>query len=193
MSQGTPATEEQRQQVLDDVRAGVHPSVACAAAGLSTAYFHRLRHRARSGDQAAIAFADAIGQAQAQGEAADVRAATRGTHGIEDDVPIICPQCNAEYEEKFERLVAMVSRYESAAKAKSLAADIALKKLERRHPARWSQKVIHTVQEEHERLLNVCQRELPPEMFERVLETYLSEVEGGAEPQAPAPSSDPVH
>lgn len=188
---GAPATDEQREEVLRAVRIGVHPQVACTAAGLNQSYFKLLRYRAKSGDQRAREFLEQILQAQAKGELADVECTTRATQPI-DDVPIICPQCNTEYEEKFERLVAMVARYESAAKAKSLAADIALKKLERRHPARWSQKVIHTVQEEHQRLLNVIQRELPAAEFERILEAYLSEVEGGEQP-ATSTEVDPVH
>jgi hypothetical protein len=71
-----------------------------------------------------------------------------------------------------------------AARAKSLAAEVAIKKLERRHPKRWSQKVVHTIAEEHDRLLDVAQRVLAPDVFELLLEEYLA----GGESEGEAPS-----
>lgn len=173
-------SEEQREQVLKAVRIGVHPMVACTAAGLSKSYYGHLKYRARRGDVEAIDFSEAIDAAAAQSETADVEATNRATQPI-DDKPIECPECGAEYRATPEQLAALVARLTDVAKAKGMAAEIALKKLERRHPKRWSQKVIHTVQEEHERLLDVAQRVLEPEVFELLLEEYLAEGSGEGE------------
>lgn len=173
-------TDEQREQVLKAVRIGVHPGVACTAAGLSKSYYGQLKYRARGGDPDAISFSEAIDAAAAQSETADVEAANRATQAI-DDKPIECPECGAEYRATPEQLAAEVARLTDVAKAKGMAAEIALKKLERRHPKRWSQKVIHTVQEEHERLLDVAQRVLAPEVFELLLSEYLAEGSGESE------------
>lgn len=170
---GPKVSDEQRKQVLDAVAIGVHPDVACTAAGLNNAYYRLLRSRAKRGDAGAIEFYDAIQAASARAELADVEAVARATKPIENK-PLQCPHCDAEYEVEPETLALWVAKLTDVAKAKGVAGELALKKLERRHPKRWSQKVIHTVQEEHERLLDVCQRVLAPEVFESLLEEYLS-------------------
>lgn len=181
--------DEQREQVLHAVRIGVHPGVACTAAGLSKSYYGQLKYRARSGDVEAIGFSEAIDAAAAQGETADVEATSRATQPI-NDKPIECPECGAEYRATPEQLAMDVARLTDVAKAKGIAAEVALKKLERRHPKRWSQKIVHTVQEEHERLLDVCQRVLAPETFELLLEEYLAE--GSGESEASGSTSEPT-
>lgn len=178
---GAPITAEQRQKILEAVAKGVHPQVACSAVGLNRSYYKLLRHRARNGDASAERFVEDIEAAEAQGEICDVEATTRAVQPL-DDKPIECPECGAEYRATPEQLAAEVARLTDVAKAKGLAAEVALKKLERRHPKRWSQKIVHTVQEEHDRLLNVCQRVLAPEVFELLLEEYLAE--GSSEGEA---------
>lgn len=173
-------SDEQREEVLRAVRIGVHPGIACTAAGLSKSYYGQLKYRARNGDAEAAEFAEAIDAAAAQGERADVEATTRATVPI-NDTSIECPECGAEYRAEPEQLAAEVARLTDVAKARGMAAEVALKKLERRHPKRWSQKIVHTVQEEHERLLDVAQRVLEPEVFELLLEEYLAEGSGESE------------
>ena len=182
-------TEEQKAKVVAAVRQGNHPHVACTAAGLSTDYFYVLRHRARKGEPDSQEFLSAIETAQAQSEVDDVAAAHRATQEIQE-AKIICPHCDEQYVAEPEHLAALAMRIFDAQKAKSAAADIALKKLERRYPKRWSQKVIHTIAEEHDRLLNVCQRLLAPADFARVLEAYVAE--GDGESEAGSGSSEPA-
>ena len=173
-------TDEQRAKVIEAVRQGNHPHVACTAAGLSTDYFYVLRHKARNGDETARAFLLAIDTAQAQSEVDDVAAAHRATQEIAE-AKIVCPHCGEQYVAEPEHLAALAMRIFDAQKAKSAAAEVALKKLERRYPKRWSQRVVHTVTEQHEQLLSVCERLLAPADFARVLEAYVAEGDGSGE------------
>lgn len=181
--------DEQREQVLHAVRIGVHPGVACTAAGLSKSYYGQLKYRARGGDVEAIEFSEAIDTAAAQSETADVEATSRATQPLESK-PLECPTCGEQLSFEADELAFMVAKLTDVAKARGVAGEIALKKLERRHPKRWSQKIVHTVQEEHERLLDVCQRVLAPETFELLLEEYLAE--GSGESEASVSTSEPT-
>jgi len=186
---GPKMTDAQRAEVLEAVQSGLHPQIACTAAGLGKTYFYDLRYRARKGDSNAQQFFDEIESAAAQSERADVKAVARATAPLNDQA-IVCHECGAELQCDGEQLAAMVARLTDVAKAKGIAAEVAIKKLERRHPDRWSQKVVHTVEEQHKKLLDVCERELAPEDFERVLEAYValgsgeSEASGGQGEQA---------
>ena len=173
-------SDEARAKILAAVRAGAHPQIACVAAGMCQSYYGRLRHRARAGEPDAVQFVQDIAAAAAQGELADIEATNRATEPV-DTKPITCPTCGEEFSARPDELAAMVAKLTDVAKAKTMAGEVALKKLERRHPKRWSQKVIHTVQEEHERLLDVCQRVLAPEIFESLLEEYLADGSGESE------------
>jgi len=177
---GARLSDEARAKILAAVRSGAHPSIACTAAGLGKSYLRDLRYRARGGDQSALVLLNEIEAAEAQSEVADVDATTRATEPV-DTKPITCPTCGEEFSARPDELAAMVAKLTDVAKAKTMAGEVALKKLERRHPKRWSQKVIHTVQEEHERLLDVCQRVLAPEIFESLLEEYLADGSGESE------------
>jgi hypothetical protein len=177
---GPKVTEDAKRQILEAVGIGVHPPVACVAAGMGQSYYSDLRYRARHGDENAREFLEQINAAEARSEIAAVSATTRATEPV-DDSPITCPTCGEEFSARPDQLAAMVARLTDVAKAKGMAGEVALKKLERRHPKRWSQKVIHTVQEEHDRLLDVAQRVLAPETFELLLEEYLSEGSGEGE------------
>lgn len=178
-------TDEQRQKILDAVGMGAHPQVACTAAGLGRKYFYDLRYRARRGDTEAAELLAAIEQAEGGSEINAVAASHRATQPIEE-AKINCPHCGETYVAEAEHLAALAMRVFDAQKAKSLAADVALKTLERRHPKRWSQKVVHTIAEEHDGLLDVAERVLAPEAFQLLLEAYLASREstgeaGGAE------------
>ena len=180
---GPKMTEAQRAEVLEAVVIGVHPNVACTAAGMGSKYFAKLRYRARHGEAEAIAFLGEIEAAASKSELADVKALARATAPINDHA-ITCHECGAELQCDSEQLASMVARVTDVAKAKGMAADVAIKKLERRHPERWSQKIVHTVEEQHRELLDICERLLAPEDFERVLEAYVALRSG--EGEAPA-------
>lgn len=182
-------TDEQRQQILDAVAIGVHPHIACTAAGLGAQYFTKLRYRVRNGDQVAADFLTEIQAAAARSELADVKAISRATEPINDQ-PIVCHECGAELRAEAEQLALWVAKLTDVAKAKGMAADVAIKKLERRHPARWSQKIVHTVEEQHQELLDVCERVLAPEDLERVLEAYVAIRSG--ESETPAGQGEPT-
>lgn len=184
---GPKITAAQRDKILEAVGKGAHPQVACTAAGLSQSYFRVLRFRARGGEAEAQAFVSAIEQAVAQAELNDIDATHRATAPIETKT-ITCPHCDAEYTAEPDQLAALAMRVLDVAKAKSQAAEVALKKLERRHPHRWSQKVI-PVQDQHERLLDVAERILERQAFESLLEAFLADIGGGGEGETPAAPS----
>ena len=186
----TPVSDEQRSQILAAIRDGTHPSVACVAAGLSTSYYKVLRHRALHGDQTATEFNDAINAAVAQGEVADVTSTAKAART--EGIGVQCPHCQREYVADPEELAAIIGHAEAGQRLKKMAAEIALGRLERRHPKRWSVKVTHTIEEQHEQLLNIAQRVLPPEMFELLLSEYVAAVDGD-EPEAPDTPSSGVH
>jgi predicted house-cleaning NTP pyrophosphatase (Maf/HAM1 superfamily) len=173
-------SDEQRAKILDAVRIGAHPQVACTAAGLSKSFFHNLRYRARRNEPDAVEFLSAIEQAESGSEVEAIAASHRAIQPI-DDGEVYCQTCGKAAVVDSDTIAALAMRIHDNAKAKSLAADVALKTLERRHPKRWSQKVVHTIAEEHDRLLSVCERVLAPEVFESLLEEYLSEGEGSGE------------
>ena len=173
-------TEEQKAKALADIRKGVHPNVAFVAAGMGQPFVRGVRFQAKHGNAEAQALLDEIEAAEAQAEVGAVDATHRAMQPIDQET-IVCPHCDEEFACDPERLAAMAMRFEGMAKAKGIAAEVAIKTLERRHPKRWSQKVIHTVQEEHERLLDVCQRVLEPEVFELLLEEYLADGSGESE------------
>lgn len=187
---GPRITDDQRDKILTAVGEGAHPQVACTAAGLSQSYFRVLRFRARSGEPDAQAFVTAIETAAAQAELNDISATHRATQPIESK-SIICPHCDAEYMAEPEQLAALAMRVVDVAKAKSQSAEVALKKLERRHPTRWSQKII-PVQDQHERLLDVAERVLERQVFESLIEAFLADVDGGGESETPAGPSGPT-
>jgi len=178
-----PITDDQRRKVLEAVGKGAHPQVACTAVGLSQSYFRVLRWRARNGDPEAQSFSAAIEMAAACSELDKIDATNRATAPFEEKT-IVCPQCDAEYVADPEQLAVLAMRITDMAKAKSQVAEVALKFLERRHPARWSQKII-PVQDQHERLLDVAERVLEREVFESLLEAFLADADGGSEGETP--------
>lgn len=182
-------SDEQRKEILDAVRDGTHPSVACVAAGLHQGFYRDQCYQARQGREEAQQLVQEIATAAAQSERIDVACTARAVQPI-DGKAIECPTCGEEYNPPPEQLMALASRIEGMQKAKSSAAEVALKKLERRHPKRWSQKIVLTVQEEHERILNVFQRLLTPEVFESCLEEYLAE--GSGESETSGSTSEPT-
>jgi hypothetical protein len=182
-------TDEQRRKILAAVGKGAHPQVACTALGLSPSYFRVLRWRARNGDMDAMAFVVAIETAAAQAELDNVDATNRAIAPFEEKT-IVCPHCDAEYVADPEQLAILAMRVTDMAKAKAQIADVALKVLERRHPVRWSQKII-PVQDQHERLLDVAERVLERKDFEALLEAFLADADGGSESETSSGQSGP--
>ena len=166
-------TDGVRAQILALVKSGTHPNVACAASGLHEGYLRQLRFDARRGKrEEERSLIDEIAQAQAQAESNDV-VMTKRAASLEK-LSVTCPSCSAPFQADPAAMASLIGAAESAQRIKASAASVAMQRLERRFPERWSQKVIHTVQEEHDRLLNVAQRVLSAEVFELLLEEYLA-------------------
>lgn len=185
-------TPETLESVVAAVRAGAEPSVAFRAFGLSESYWKQqvfvVRHK-RPGWETAQPVVDSVLQAQAQCEVNSI-ATTRAAERV-DKVAVKCPDCGAKYEADPMHISGLLMNVEAGHRMKAAAAATALHRLERRFPKRWSQKVVHTIAEEHDRLLDVIQRLLAPEDVERILEAYLSGGEGEDEaPSAPGGSPE---
>jgi hypothetical protein len=177
-----------REQILGAIRAGVHPTEACTAAGLDRCYMYEARRLARNGSATSLAFLEAVAQASALAEVDDVLTTKRAAKV--ETVALVCPECKAPFHGDPVQLANVLGAAETAQRVKASAAGIAMTRLERRFSQRWSQRVVHTVQEEHERLLNVAERILAPEVFELLLEEYISSNGGEDAPeddQGPAP------
>lgn len=185
---GGKVTDEQRAAIIAAIRDGAHPDIACTAFGLGAGYLRDLRYRARKGDTAAAEFADAIAAAVAHGELTDVQSTAKAARS--EGTTVTCPHCSREYVADPAELALLVQAAESAQRVRKMQADVAITRLERRHPKRWSQRVNHVVQEEHERLLDVAQRVLTREVFELLLEEYLAE--GNGEGEASGGQSGPA-
>lgn len=184
-------TPEVQAQIVAAVRAGAHAGVAFTACGLSEALLRQIRYGVRhknAGWEEHEEFLEQIAQAEGQCEVGGV-IVTRAAEHLDKPV-ITCPECGEKYKADPMAITALVGMLESGQRMKASAADVAMKRLERRFPKRWSQKVIHTVQEEHERLLDVCQRVLAPEVFEALCEEYLAS--DGSESEAADGQSGPA-
>lgn len=182
-------TPEVRKQVLAAVQAGTHPQTACTASGLGPQYMKHLRAEVRRGVNVdGRAFLDDIARAAALAETGDVLATKRAASV--ESLELSCPHCHKEFKGDPVHLANVIGAAESGQRIKASAAGVAMQRLERRFPQRWSQKVVHTVQEEHERLLDVCERILTPEVFEALLDEYFAS-DGGESETAEAPGEPP--
>lgn len=190
----TKLTDKVKEQILGFIRSGLHPSVACTAVGLGPRYLTCLRQVSRDGsDESARVFLAAIETAIGLAEAEDVITTKRAAKV--DPIELVCPHCSEPFKGDPVHLANVVGAAESAQRMKLGAAGMAMTRLERRFAQRWSQRVTHTVQEEHERLLDVCERILTPEVFELLCQEYFAEIGDAAEaPQSPRePSSPDIH
>lgn len=177
-------TDEARKQILSLCRAGLHPERAFVAAGLAASSLRRYRMYAKQGKRDAIKFLDQLEMAVAQCEGSDVLASRRAT--VPDSIDTMCPQCGEQVKLDTFAVLALGRQVTAAQNVKASAAAIALQRLKLRFPRRWSERVVHTVEDEHQRLLDVAERVLAPEVFESLLEAYVAETSGD-EPPEPDP------
>lgn len=182
-------TEEARAQILALCRAGLHPDRAFTAAGLSPVTLRKWRMYARKGRRDAIAFCDELEQAIAQCEANDVLTTRRAATNEKETVT--CPECGERVQLDPLHVLAMARHVGAVQGIKSSQASIALQRLKLRFPRRWSERIVHTVEEEHNRLLNVAERVLAREVFEALLEAYLSETSGEEPPESSEEPPEP--
>jgi hypothetical protein len=186
-------SDDARKQLLALIRGGMHPDRACQAVGIAPGAIRRWRMEAGAGKKKQQALVDEIDTAEAQCEANDVmmtrRAATLET------VDTLCPQCGDKISLSAFTLLGLGDRVTAAHNVKSQAASVALQRLTLRFPKRWSQRVVHTVEEEHNRLLDVAERVLAPEVFKALLTAYIAAESGRDETGADRgePGSGAVH
>jgi hypothetical protein len=178
--------DDARAQILALCRAGMHPDRAFTAAGLSPSTLRKWRMYARKGKREAIAFCTELEQAIAQCEANDVLTTRRAA--VNENETVSCPECGERVQLDPLRILAMARHVGAVQGIKTQQASIALQRLKLRFPRRWSERVVHTVEDEHNRLLDVAERVLETEAFELLLEAYLSETDGD---EPPASSEGP--
>lgn len=168
-----------RTRVIARIKSGDHPRVALTAEGFGKTYYRRLQHAADGGDESAKAFCEEIETAEALAESNDVITTKRAA--TVEQVELTCPECDTKFRGDPVALAETLGAAEAGQRIKAMAHTAALQRLERRYPKRWSLKVTHTVEEEHTRLLDVAQRILAPEVFDRLLEAYIASESGAGE------------
>jgi hypothetical protein len=185
--------EDKAKPILNLVKAGNHPAIAAVSAGVPRSTYYRWEKQGRAGEEPYAKFIEAIAQAQAECEAREVvnfqRASTVDKHKIK------CPECEHEWETDFLAMLTSAGMTERAQRIKTACAQNSASLLALRFPKRWAPRVTHTIEEEHERLLDCAERVLAPEVFEQLLEAYLAEGEGEPPPSGPAgeQGSESVH
>jgi hypothetical protein len=193
MRKGSKQLEEAQPRILNLVRAGNHPAIAATSVGVPRGTYYRWEQLGRDGRKPYAEFVKAVAQAQAESEAREVVTVQRAS--VVDKHPVTCPQCGTEYQADFLQMLASAGLTERAQRIKSACAQNSLSLLSLRFPKRWSPRVIHTIEDEHNRLLDVAQRLLAPEAFESLLEGYLAETDGEDEARVYTGNEgpEPVH
>lgn len=177
-------TSSQQANALRLIRAGMHVEQAFVAAGVHRATYYRIKAKARAGEAVASELFAKVDRAIAECEADDV-VTTHSASRLEQG-RVKC-RCGRLVDVDLAQAEALVGRLSDAQRAKAAAAGVAIDRLQRRFPKRWSPRVLHEVAEEHGRLLDVAERVLEPEVFELLLAAYV-EGDGGGE-ASPAPES----
>lgn len=187
MAAKSKLTDKALEQILALVRSGMYPERAFVAAGLGHSTFRWLRAQAREGKRKYEKIVEDIEEAVAMCEAADVLT-TRRAATIEK-TEVECEHCGERMQVDPMLLLTMASTLQNAHSIKNMAANAAFQRLMLRFPKRWSPRVTHTIEEEHEDFLKCAQDVLAPEVFESLLEAYLARREGAAE--APGGTGEP--
>lgn len=175
MAKGSEHLKQVQQRIVNLVKAGNHPAVAAVSVGVKRSTYYRWEQHGRLGRRPYAQFVDAIAQAQAEAEAREVVTVQRAS--TVERQPIVCPQCQHEWQADFMQMLAQAKMVESAQRLKQMCATNSMQLLSLRFPKRWSPRVTHTIEAEHNRLLDVAQRLLAPAVFEQLLEQYLAEQE----------------
>lgn len=186
--------KETQERILNLVRAGNHPAIAATSVGVPRATYYRWEQQGRQGLKPYAQFFLALQQAQAESEAREVVTVQRASSV--DRQRVVCPRCQNTWEADFMAMLAQAKQVESAQRLKQMCASNSLQLLQLRFPKRWSPRVTHTIEHEHNRLLDVAQRILAPEVFKSLLENYLAETDSDGEaPESGdgAEGSGPVH
>ncbi len=159
--------EQVREQALDLVRAGLAPDRALLAAKVSRRTIADWRERAAAGVAQYVQFFEDVAQAEAEGEARDV--ITTAKAAWPERSGQFCQKCGTPVQIDLGEL-------DGTHRTLGNAAAIALDRLGRRFPRRWSQSMRVAVEEEHEQFLLLAKGVLAeagqPELFERLMDAY---------------------
>jgi hypothetical protein len=193
MARGKSQIEGVRDRVLLLVRGGNHLSTALGACGVTRQTLHDWRSRATAGNKKYQEFFEAVQRAIDEGECNDVVTTARAANL--DAVRVPCQRCGASLSVTSDQLVALAGDVVTGQSLKMSAASVAFQRLALRNPARWSPRVTLTVEDEHNRLFDVAQRVLAPEVFELLLDAYIaSGSREGTQDGAPGqPPTERVH
>lgn len=182
-----PAPAKLTDELLDKLeallQAGVHPERAFVAVGLGESTWRWLKMRAREGSRKHEKIVARLDRAIAMCEAADV-ITTRRAAQVEQ-VDVVCPECGERVRLDPLQLLNMGNRLHTAQGVKAMAGSAAFQRLMLRFPKRWSARVVHQIEEEHEEFLACAERVLAPEDFDRLLDAYIALREGEAEEVEP--------
>lgn len=171
--------KELRERILNLVRAGNHPLIAAQSVGVPRSTFWRWQAQARTGKRLYAQFMEELAQAEGEAEARDVLMTQRAS--TVDKVETACPSCGDKIQIDPLTMLNLGAHVERQQRLKSMAANHAMQRLSVRFPERWSPRVTHTIEQEHNRLLDVAQRVLEPEVFESLLTAYLASTSGEPE------------
>jgi transposase-like protein len=183
--------------ILNLVESGNHLNVAARAAGVSKQLLYLWRGRAREGKEPYASFFEDVEGSIAKGEARDVVTTARAASV--DTVKLTCETCGANMVASVPQVLEAIGNVEVAQKLKSSAASMALERLARRYPARWSPQVKHVVIEEQDRFIHAAEQWAErfgqkhglsgQEVFLSLCDAFV-ESEGGAEDEGD-PSEGP--
>lgn len=180
--------EDVSKRVLLLVRGGNRLSTALSACGIKRSTLHDWRTKAQAGNRKYREFFEAAQRAADEGECNDVVTTARAANL--DAVAVPCQRCGASLNVTSDQLLALAGDLVTGQGLKVSAAQIAFQRLALRNPKHWSPRVTVTVEEEHNRLLDVAQRVLAPEVFVVLLEAYVAS--GGGEDEASPGPSEPA-
>lgn len=185
--------EQVQERVLLLVRGGNMLSTALSACGVPRQRLHEWRAAARAGKRKYVEFFEAVQRAMDEGEVNDVITTARAANL--DATTVSCSKCGSPMRLNAAEMLSLAGEMATAQGVKVSAASVAFQRLALRNPTRWSPRVVHTIEEEHNGLLDVAQRVLAPEVFELLLEAYIASRSGEDEaPGSPGePPAEPVH
>ena len=176
---GPKRTITVREKVLLLVRGGNKLAAALSTCGVTRQRLHEWRGLAANGSKKYIEFFEAAQRAVDESEVNDVVVTARAASL--DQTELTCTRCGTPVRITSDEMLAAAGALAAAQRVKASAAQVAFQRLALRNPAQWSPRVVHTVEEEHNRLLDVAQRILAPEVFRALLEAYLAQDDGEGE------------
>jgi hypothetical protein len=174
-----------RDRILLLIKSGNRLPAAAGACGVTRQTLFDWRQRAAKGHRKYAAFFEAVQRATDEGEVHDVVQTARAA--TVDESGVTCHRCGTGLRVPADQLLALAGNAVAAQNLKTSAASVAFQRLALRDPKHWAPRVQQTVDQEHNRLLDVAQRVLDAKTFRTLLEAYVAETDGD-EPAGDGPS-----